>query len=210
MVIIHKTSLQGHRDSNEDKEIIAINMNGETQTKHKLNIYGVFDGHGGKGISKNLADNYTQYFMSLGRPKPVESKKIYQKHIVAVYKHIQTKLTKQFKNLSNNMGSAACTVIHYRKNGFDMIYVINLGDCRTVLCNKYDIGLPLSKDHKPSNYDETIRIQEMGGVITQMPGDDPRIEGLSLSRAFGDLDTKPFVSHIPEIFRYKLDPRDKF
>ena len=31
-----------------------------------------------------------------------------------------------------------------------------------------------------------------------------------MSRALGDLDTKPFVSHIPEIFRYELDNRDRF
>jgi protein phosphatase 2C family protein 2/3 len=83
-----------------------------------------------------------------------------------------------------------------------MLKVINLGDCRAVACTMDNIAVPLSKDHKPSSYDEYKRINEMGGKIVHEKNDDPRINGLSVSRAFGDLDSKPHVSHVPDIYDY--------
>ena len=211
MVIIQSTSLQGHRESNEDSEIIFQNLDGKKKDKHKLNLYGVFDGHGGHQVSAYLKNHFLNYFTpSKLTPTPNTKKKNYQKHICDTYNHIQEKLTLECKNIVNTTGTAALALIHYCERRCNKLYVINLGDCRAVLCNKHNIGLPLTKDHKPNNFEETLRIHKMGGKIIQEPGDDPRIEGLSLSRALGDLDTKPYVSHIPEIFRYELDKRDKF
>jgi protein phosphatase 2C family protein 2/3 len=83
-----------------------------------------------------------------------------------------------------------------------MIKIINLGDCRAVACNHDNIAISLTKDHKPSSYDEFKRITHMGGRIVQDKNDDPRINGLAVSRAFGDLDSKPHVSHTPETYDY--------
>jgi len=210
MVIIQSTSLQGFRESNEDAEIIFENLNGSKKDFHKLNIYAVFDGHGGNEVSKYLEKNYLDYFTPKSRPKPSDKKKDYQKHICNMYIHIQNKLTIECKNIANTTGTAALSIIHYKENNKHKLYVINLGDCRAVKCDKKTIAIPLTIDHKPNNYNETKRIIKLGGRIIQEPNDDPRIEGLSLSRALGDLDTKPFVSHIPEIFRYELDNRDRF
>ena len=49
----------------------------------------------------------------------------------------------------------------------------------------------------------------MGGKITY-DGYDWRIKDLSVSRAFGDIDARPYLTHKPDIFRYKLDKNDKF
>ena len=45
----------------------------------------------------------------------------------------------------------------------------------------------------------------MKGVIEKDSYDIYRIKGLSVSRAFGDFDCKPEVSHVPEIFDYELN-----
>ncbi len=50
----------------------------------------------------------------------------------------------------------------------------------------------------------------MGGKITKEVGDDWRIKSLSVSRSFGDLDTQPYVTHIPEIYKLRLNKKDKF
>ena len=209
-MIIQSASLKGTRASNEDAEIIFTNLNGKKKNFNQLNLYSIFDGHGGDAVSKYLSLNYCNYFCPSNRPKPNESKKTYQKYIIDCYKHIQNKLKTECKNIVNYTGTAALSIIHYKRSKKNMLYVINLGDCRAILCNKFNVAIPLTKDHKPTNYEEFVRISSLGGKIIQEYGDDPRIEGLSLSRAFGDLDTKPFVSHIPEIFRYELDKRDNF
>ena len=49
----------------------------------------------------------------------------------------------------------------------------------------------------------------MGGRI-KFDGVDWRIGDLSLSRAIGDLDNTPYVTHKPEIFRYRLNKKDRY
>ena len=56
--------------------------------------------------------------------------------------------------------------------------------------------------------EEKRRIEKMGGKIYF--DDDWRIKELSVSRAFGDISATPYVTHEPEIFRYRLDKNDKF
>jgi len=67
----------------------------------------------------------------------------------------------------------------------------------------------LSLDHKPNVPEEKKRIERLGGKIT-FDGYDWRIKSLSLSRAFGDLDCQPYVTHIPNIFKYNIDNKDNF
>ena len=49
----------------------------------------------------------------------------------------------------------------------------------------------------------------MGGKI-QFDGVDWRIKDLSLSRAFGDVECTPYVTHLPQIYRYKVSSSDKY
>ena len=209
-MIIQSTSLKGNRYSNEDAEIIFQNLNKKNKKFKNINLYAVFDGHGGDSVSKYLEKNFLNYFIPSNSVSPTVKKGVYQKHIYTCYKHIQKKLKNEYKDMAHHTGTAALSIIHYQVRNRNKLYVINLGDCRAVLCNRFNIAIPLTKDHKPTNYEETLRIHKLGGKITQDPGDDPRIEGLSLSRALGDFDAEKYVSHIPEIFRYDLDKRDKF
>ena len=118
----------------------------------------------------------------------------------------------EFEIPSKFCGSTALVIINYPKNDiYSQLKVINLGDCRAVLCNSNNIAIPLTKDHKPMSWDENHRILSAGGKITVDVNDDPRINGLSVSRSFGDLDAKPHVSHIPDIYDYEIIPgKDKF
>ena len=67
----------------------------------------------------------------------------------------------------------------------------------------------LSKDHKPNSYEERLRIEKLNGNI-YFDGFDWRISDLSVSKSFGDMDALPYVSHKPDIFKYKLNKNDKF
>ena len=74
-------------------------------------------------------------------------------------------------------GTTACVVLITKDN----IYCANSGDSRAVLMSKGK-AIPLSFDHKPSNEDETKRIEASGHFV-----EDDRVDGnLALSRAIGD------------------------
>jgi protein phosphatase 1L len=84
-----------------------------------------------------------------------------------------------------------------------------VGDSRAVLCNKTGNAIPLTVDHKPNDPDEKKRIEQLGGRIV-FDGSDWRVKTLSLSRAFGDLDCCPYVTHEPSIIKYNINDNDKF
>jgi integrin-linked kinase-associated serine/threonine phosphatase 2C len=214
-MITHSISLIGKRNANEDQHDIIINIKDDHNNKNilkNMNFLSVYDGHGGKHVSKFLKYNLSKYFISKGsnfdmsdRPSNIS------KYITKVFHHVQNKLEIQCKNFSEHVGSTALVLLHFKKD----FYIANLGDCRAVLCNKKNCGISLTKDHKPNSYEEKIRIenvikQEKSNVELEFDGYDWRIEGLSVSRAFGDLDAKPYVTHIPEVFHRKVSPNDKF
>ncbi len=60
-MIIQSTSLKGNRYSNEDAEIIFQNLNKKNKKFKNINLYAVFDGHGGDSVSKYLEKNFLNY-----------------------------------------------------------------------------------------------------------------------------------------------------
>jgi len=207
----HTVSLLGNRPKNEDEIEIIINMDGTNNNQKDINFFGVFDGHGGDKISKYLKEKLSKFFIDNAVDSYPSRSKTYNKYIKKMYEYIQNKLT-EFELPSKICGSTALVILNYPKSKvYSQLKVINLGDCRAVLCNENNIGIPLTKDHKPMSYEENHRIINAGGKIITDVGDDPRINGLSVSRSFGDLDAKPHVSHIPEIYDYEINlGKDKF
>jgi len=75
--------------------------------------------------------------------------------------------------------------------------------------SRNNIAVPLTKDHKPHWPEEKKRIEALGGQI-YFDGGDWRIKDLSVSKSFGDLDSVPYVTHKPDIFKYKLSESEEF
>ena len=204
---IHSISLIGNREKNEDELNIINNLNNNNNNNYQNCLYtSVFDGHGGDKISKYLKNNISEFIIHKNS-EDLKPTKDYSKYIIKIFDNIQKDLINN--NIKANiMGSTSLISIIYQKNNKYLLKIINLGDCRSILCNKYNIGIQLSKDHKPDKPDELLRIKKLGGIIEYSKNDDPRISGLSVSRCFGDLDCK-FISQQPDVFDYKLKD-DKF
>jgi serine/threonine protein phosphatase PrpC len=205
---VHTISLLGLRPRNEDDLFYSLNLNSESsEKKRKANIIGIFDGHGGNLVSKYLKEHLPKYFYA--NEQPIFSSKNIA-FVNKLYDRMEQKIIKDVPQ-SKQMGSTALVLqLEKGKSNVFYIQVINIGDCRAVLCNEYNIAVNLTKDHKPMHWEEKIRIESLGGVIIKEANDDPRIKGLSVSRAFGDLDATPYVTHVPEIFNYKVNADSKF
>jgi serine/threonine protein phosphatase PrpC len=201
------------RESNEDHHIHILNLNNNNKNYNNIDFLAVFDGHGGKTVSKFLKNTIAYHFIN----KFKEHKKdifcypdITSKYINKIFNFIQNKLIEEYPKHAIHCGSTACIVIHYKDlNNQSKLWVLNVGDSRAIKCNKFNIAEQLSQDHKPNSPDERIRIEKLGGVI-EFDGSDWRIKNLSLSRAFGDLDCNPYVTHLPQIYEYTVNPKDKF
>lgn len=200
---IHSVSMKGKRDQNEDKHNIIANLDGKNKTLSPVNFYSVYDGHGGKFVSKFLYDNLPQCFTDKRVVYPLKNKYVKQ-----VFDYWQNELkTKHLKNAINT-GSTCLVVIHFKDESCEYLNVLNTGDSRAMIC-KNNIGNALNKDHKPHWPEELTRIKSLGGQIT-FDGYDWRIQDLSVSRAFGDISSEPYVTHLPDMYKYKITNDDKF
>jgi len=202
---IHSVSLKGLRESNEDKHNIILNEDGRIADYVRVNYFGVYDGHGGKFVSKFLSQNLPPLFMKNDLKYPLS-----KNYILESYDSIQNELKTKHKSKASKCGSTCLVVIHYKSpdDGNYYINLMNTGDSRCVICRD-NIAIPLSLDHKPHWPIERGRIQNLGGNVI-FDGEDYRIKDLSVSRAFGDIDAEPYVTHVPQICRYKLEKNDKF
>jgi serine/threonine protein phosphatase PrpC len=197
---------------NEDTMDIINNLDGSNTSNIYIYYAGVYDGHGGPMISKTLVDknkiNISKYFCNVYSPiasKLVPTKTFNQKAIVPLFERIQEKL-KNYYTHSNTMGSTALISLIYPKIAKSDKYslkVINLGDSRAIMCNDNNIAIPLTLDHKPHLFCEKQRIIQMGGTLEHSDGDDPRVNGMSVSRSFGDLDNR-YISQVPDVFDYNI------
>ncbi len=206
-MLIQSASLQGIRESNEDEHVIIENIDSNDKNLNKVNMLAVYDGHGGPYVSKFLKDNMFKYFLKKTNDNKLDDNKKTINYINGVFSHLQSKL-KKYK-YAKYCGSTALVTLETKKRNKRTLWVANTGDCRSVMCNKYNIAVQLTKDHKPNCMEERKRIEGLNGKIT-FDGDDWRIKDLSLSRAFGDLDATPYVTHLPQIYKYKISNNDKF
>jgi serine/threonine protein phosphatase PrpC len=200
--IYYHASLLGKRPTNEDEELIIINKDGKQPSLNKINYYAIFDGHGGSKVSKFLKDTLAVYFMKKNVKYPLD-----KKNIKTLFANLQSKLLKEHK-FSHYSGSTCLIVIEYKHKNDNYIHTINLGDSRAVLCSN-NADFKLTDDHDPDSYVERQRIEQMGGKV-YYDGDVHRIGNLSVSRAFGDGDSMPYISCKPDILKRKILKNDQF
>ena len=207
---VYSSSLQGNRDTQEDQHISFINLNGSNAEYNPINLFGVFDGHGGSKVSRYLKSNLPDFFLIILKNNIYKNKNDFNSYVTGVYDFLQNNLKMKHPKAAEYCGSTACvavnTVDEKKKN---ILWVINVGDSRAVLCNKNGEAIKLTKDHKPNDPEEKKRIEQLGGKI-KYDGSDWRVKTLSLSRAFGDLDCCPYVTHVPSIDKFKINSKDKF
>jgi serine/threonine protein phosphatase PrpC len=208
---VYSYSVQGKRESNEYQHFIFTNLEGDYKDKNDVNILGVFDGHGGKLVSKYLKENLPLYFIKKFQKNIFVKPEKFSKYTNTIFELVQGKLKEEHPRATTYCGSTACLAIHCvdKTDKKKFLWLMNVGDSRCVLAKKNGIGEQLTKDHKPNSPEERNRIEKLGGKIS-FDGVDWRVKDLSLSRAFGDLECTPFVTHLPQIYRYKISSGDKF
>jgi len=181
--------------------------------------FGLFDGHGGTQCvdfaQKNLHKRITgALFTNKQAAGGAVSESVLNQAIVDGFSETDSNFLQQARRQDNKSGSTALVAQFCGAGpGALRLHMVNLGDCRALLC-RGGKALRLSEDHKPGRKDERLRIQQQGGIVTQVSGiwrvaRDVATERerrtrilLAVSRAFGDITLKepsPLVSCTPEI-----------
>ena len=195
-------SLKGNRLNNEDRHVIYI--------KNGVELLGLFDGHGGNVISTYLSEVVSGLFLNNKRYTlsfPVEPK-----IVNSIYKYIDDSIKNKFGKVAYESGSTCLLSFIFTKNRKKYIQILNTGDSRIILCKKQNrrrYPIQLSNDHKPDNINEYIRLNNMSKKITN-DGCVWRVGSLSVSRSFGDYDSKPYIISTPEMSIIEIDSNDEF
>ena len=200
---IHFTSVKGRRDANEDKHTIVLNINKTSKKINAINLFGIYDGHGGSKVSEYLAENIPTYYCYPDLQTPFS-----KEYHTNTFEEIQKKLLE--KKIGYSMGSTCLLNIMYKYKDEYHMNIVNIGDSRLTTVYKDGQSKQITTDHKPDEESETQRIQKMGGEIYLDSEGVCRIGDLSLSRAFGDGDNAPYISQKPDVFYKKVCPETKY
>ena len=114
---VYSHSLQGLRESNEDQHTYFINLDGKEKDKDNINFFGVFDGHGGKTVSKYLKNNIPNYFCNKNKTN-YSNTKLVSKYFNFVFNDIEKKLERDHPRSCNYTGSTALCGIISKNNVF--------------------------------------------------------------------------------------------
>jgi serine/threonine protein phosphatase PrpC len=181
---------QGDRESMEDTHAIKQSLN-----HHKRDaFFAVYDGHGGKQAANIAAEELHQHI-----PEHCDIPKALEEAFLITDKVIQEK---------TNAGT--CAVVTYIKN--NDAYFAWVGDSRAVLARNGNV-IYATRDHKPGDSQEKMRIEAAGGSVTYHRMGVARVwGGLAVARALGDrLDKEGLPAAIiacPDIHQEKIQTDD--
>lgn len=167
---------QGRRDDMEDNHIAEIHSFKVRDQQHPFEVYGVFDGHGGKTASK-FVKSLLPHFLT----KALETHNQEALTDDGIYQALQTCC----KDLDRAyLGIGGTTLIMYVIIK-EKIWVANVGDSRAILV-KDEEGVQASEDAKPEMARYLKTILKLGGDVTFFDK-AYRVNGiLSVARAIGD------------------------
>lgn len=164
---------QGPRPTMEDAHVSA-------KIGDSIQIYGVFDGHGGRRVADRVAEELPLHIKDELEHVDIEDEGNVKFAIEAAFGVLDHNL---FNTFMDDDGSTAIVAVLIG----DKIYLANLGDSRGVIYN-YETGKIVldTKDHKPDDEKEVKRIEKAGSFVFRK-----RVGGvLAVSRAFGDRSLK--------------------
>ena len=229
------------KENNQDVALILEDVCGIKN----YNIYCIMDGHGSNGhlISKYIKEKITQnlnnisfYFKKLSKTSSnikypdnilelIKNKleKNNYKKIKDFYKLIDDGLSANEIFFDINFSGSTCIILFQIGN-----YLIcsNVGDSRAIMVKENNEIIELSKDQKPDDEKEKIRIEKMGGIISQCndlyddgkEGGPFRIwvkgrdyPGIAMSRSIGDKIAHDIgVISEPEIFCFNINDKCEY
>lgn len=203
-------SEKGHRNNQEDRMTIIMNMNDLRKkaldaSKHclvSLAFFALYDGHGGARCADELQQRL--HLELLNHPLfPDNLPLAIEQTFLAVDKMICDELRRDF----DASGSTCLVACLTGGNKIPLKLILaNVGDCKCVM-NRDGLAISLTQDHRLSREDEMTRLQHKGVIVK-----DNRVNGiLAVTRSFGDVHhCKDAIIANPEIMVFEITETDEF
>ncbi|EDV22421.1 uncharacterized protein TRIADDRAFT_28894, partial [Trichoplax adhaerens] len=197
----YSKAIRNRRKKMEDKHTIVNQFNTLYGLKDtpSLSFYGVYDGHGGTDAS-----SYAFVHLHTIMAHSLCSKDNIQEALIESFEKTDEQFGIKSKQENLHSGTTAVATIVTA----DKLYISWLGDSQVIL-SRGGKAVVLMNPHKPEREDEKARIEALGGCVVWFGA--WRVNGtLSVSRAIGDADYKPYVSGTPDTNEVNLDGNEDF
>ncbi|MBX7065896.1 MAG: protein phosphatase 2C domain-containing protein [Parachlamydiales bacterium] len=185
----------GRRPEMEDEHIATsfhVMINGQV---HSGKLFGIFDGHGGRGASRYLRDHLQAKLQE--KLEQFNSAGLTDEEIWNALKLSFVELNNEFNEQSGSTATVAMIL-----DG--QLWTANVGDSRTILQNGDEIQ-QLSQDANLDDERYVHGIRARGGEVWPVRG-VLRVNGiLAVARGFGDKFTNGAMSARPKITKLPLD-----
>lgn len=201
---------------NQDRALVAMNLNKDPE----MCLFAVMDGHGEEG------HNVSQFVMENLRGNLEKQSNLKSATEDAIKRAIPS-LVADLEKTGINCNFSGTTLVFGVLVG-RKLFIGNIGDSRAVMARRGKTGklevIPLSKDHKPDDPEESARIKAKGGRIHPIPG-PPNVDcgpsrvwlaeqdlpGLAMSRSIGDNICRSIgVTFDPEVKMHEITDNDLF
>ncbi|XWS61622.1 hypothetical protein CRYUN_Cryun07bG0142200 [Craigia yunnanensis] len=196
-------SVIGRRRVMEDAVKVSV---GEIQG---YDFCAVYDGHGGAEVANACRDRMHRLVVKEVEERTrggegLEWEKVMEACFAKMDEEVSGDKGGAKDVVLKTMGSTAVVVLIGREE----VVVANCGDSRAVLC-RGGTAVALSRDHRPDNPDERVRVEAAGGRVINWNGS--RVLGvLATSRSIGDQYLKPYVISKPEVSVTERTKSDTF
>lgn len=155
-------------------------------------LLGVFDGHGGSGVSTLLAQQFAKLWSALDGDRYLDS---------------LIKIFAMADDLTRNYHSGSTASVVFIPHDERKAYIAVLGDS-PVLAEQADGSLFIGPDHNArSNQEERSKAIVRGGIYYggyMWSDEGSNAKGLQMTRAFGDYDCRNFLDRTPEVATIEL------
>ena len=194
-----------------------------------FNIFSVMDGHGVNGhlVSRFVTKYFTSFFKNNKKMNSNSNEdEVYYRLkkndgdiIKRAFRHAERDIEKNSDIDANFSGTTCVMVLQVGEK----LLCANVGDSRAIMVKENNKIIPLSIDQKPDDPEESKRIIENGGEISQFEEDGEKsgpfrvwkkgevYPGIAMSRSIGDfIATTLGVVPIPKFIDEKIDKDTKF
>lgn len=195
-------SLKGRRPYQEDE--VLVWEASDPSSSPLRGVYAVFDGHGGWRASHIAKKTFMAHF--LDQVLFVHDEATAKQAMAHALKAVEQSYVDFTRGDENPFEGTTAVVAVLIKDPESWLLVANVGDSRAMLCHAGVRATALTRDHKPNDPVEQRRIEALGGVVQQRPGDVFRVGGLAMSRAIGDTGLGDLVPADPDFTVYHLGP----
>ena len=215
----------GFTKVNQDSFLVLQNEYGLKD----FNIFSVMDGHGVNGhlVSRFATKYFTSFFKNNKKMNSCNSnedaicyrlKKNEYDILKRLFRHVERDIGKNSEIDANFSGTTCVMVFQVGEK----LICANVGDSRAIMVRGNTV-IPLSIDQKPDDPEESKRIIQNGGEISQFEEDGEKsgpfrvwkkgevYPGIAMSRSIGDLIASTLgVIPEPKFIEEKIDKETKF